>query len=109
MNLYDLLKWFAQPVVRIVLALLGPIGLILGCIANPQGAVNSFVCRIIDVVASVWPSTPDSMKLGNLIMSSSSDLTVGQAVIQDLFQTAFLMLTIMALVKVYKLIPFKAT
>jgi hypothetical protein len=111
MKLFDLLSWFAKPVVRIALAILGPLGILLGIIANPGGAINSLICRVIDVVAVYWPSTPDNLKLANLIngfLTSNSD-TIGGAVVKEIYTTAFAMLAIVLLVKLYKLIPFKAT
>ena len=107
MNLYDLLKWFAQPLVRISLAFLGPLSIVLGAIANPQGAVNGFICRIIDVVASVWPSTPSSLQLSNLFASSDASTGIYAYLVSEIFSLALICLSIVALVKLYKLIPFK--
>jgi hypothetical protein len=108
MKLFDLLKWLAQPVVRIALAVLGPLGLVLGAIADPSGALNGLVCRLIDALALAWPSTPENLKIANLIFSDGS-IGVGESIVIDIFQTAFLVLSIIALVKLYKLIPFKMT
>lgn len=107
MKLYDLLRWFAQPVVRIALAILGPLGIVIGAVANPQGAVNGFLCRMIDVIASVWPSTPSSLKLSNLFASSDAASGIYGYLVSEIFSLALVCLSIVALVKLYKLIPFK--
>ncbi|MEM9817615.1 MAG: hypothetical protein AAF827_14600 [Cyanobacteria bacterium P01_D01_bin.6] len=108
MNLYDLVKWFAQPIVRIAIAVLGPLGVILGTFANPEGAVNSFLVRLIDWIAPYMPSTPENLKLANLIFSGGA-IPIGQAVLNDVFQLIGLMLGVVLIIKIYKLIPFKAT
>lgn len=82
--------------------------ILLGAIANPFGAVNSFICLLIDGIASVWPSTPENLKVGSLIASIGTAIPlVGTAVVYDIFQTAGSMLAIVLLIKLYKLIPFK--
>jgi hypothetical protein len=102
-KLFDSIKW-------IILAVTTPIGVVLGAIANPQGAVNGFLCRIIDLIASVWPSTPDELKISNMLASVGTAIPVmGQGVVFTIFRTAFTMLTIVLLIKLYKLIPFKMT
>jgi ABC-type dipeptide/oligopeptide/nickel transport system permease subunit len=100
-KLFDSIKW-------IILAITAPIGIVLGAIANPEGAVNGFLCRIIDVVASAFPSTPNNLKLSSLLASAGDSIPlVGRAVVFDIFTTAAAMLTIVLLIKLYQLIPFK--
>lgn len=109
MNLFDLLKWLASPVVRIALAFLGPLGIILGAIIHPQGAVNGFVCRVIDLVAYAWPSTPPHLKLASLLSGAFAPDDIGGYVVYEMFTTGAIMLSIVLLIKLYKLIPFKMT
>lgn len=100
-KLFDSFKW-------LILAFTGPVGIVLGAIANPGGAVNSFICRIIDVVAIPFPSTPNNLKIVNLLAATGDSIPlVGRAVVYDIFTTAFSMLSIVLLIKIYKLIPFK--
>lgn len=106
----DLLAWFAKPILRIFLAIVSPVAWIIWAFANPQGAANLFICKIIDVVASVWPSTPDNLKVANLLGSIGGSIPiVGYGIVLDIAQMIGVMFGIVVIVKVYKLIPFKAT
>lgn len=92
----------------IILAITAPISIILGAIANPAGAVNSFLCRMIDLVASVFPSTPENLKIANLLISTGDSIPiVGRSIVFDIFTTIASMFAIILLIKLYKLIPFK--
>lgn len=109
-SILNFLKWVFSPLYIVVISIVSIIALMLGVIANPVGAVNTFLCKIIDVVFSVLPSTPDSLKLGAILTSFSNQFPFfGWGILLDIIQTVFSMLMIVAAIKVYKLIPFKAT
>ena len=108
MNLFDLLKWLANPLVKLVISLTGPVALILGTMADPNGAINTFIIDVIDALEPHLLETPESLKISNLIFDNGP-VTVGQAVLTDVFQLISIMVGVVALVKLYKLIPFKAT
>jgi hypothetical protein len=108
MKIFDLLKWLSQPVVRLVSALFAPVALVLGTIADPGGALNSFLIRTVDLLAVYWPSTPEELKISNLIFSASG-AGIGRTVLIDSLQTIVLIAGVVGLVKLYKLIPFKMT
>jgi hypothetical protein len=79
-------------------------------VANPEGAVNLFLCKIIDMVAGVFPSTPNNMRISNLIAGLGASVPlVGGGVISSLLSTVLGMFSVILIVKLYKLIPFKAT
>ncbi len=100
-KLFNSINW-------IILAITAPISLILGAIANPAGAVNGFLCRMIDLIALVFPSTPENLKIVNLLAATGDTIPlIGRSVVYDVFTTAAAMLAIVLLVKLYKLIPFK--
>jgi hypothetical protein len=100
-KVFDSINW-------IVLAITAPLSIIIGAIANPAGAVNSFLCRAIDLVASVFPSTPPNLKIATLLTSAGDSIPiVGRAVVYDIFSTIAIMFAVVLIIKVYKLIPFK--
>ncbi len=85
------------------------LSIIIGTIQNVTGAVNQLLVNIIDWIAEFWPSTPDNLKLANIINAATADTGIGSAIVYETFQTIFLLLAVVALVKLYKLIPFKAS
>mgnify|MGYP006888382439 CR=1 FL=1 len=106
----NLIAWFAKPIVRIFLAIVSPISWILWAFANPEGAANLFICKIIDLVALVLPSTPPQLKIGALISSAGGSVPIiGSGILFDVVQMIGVMLGVVLVIKVYKLIPFKAT
>ena len=106
----DLISWFAKPIVRIFLAIVSPISWILWAFANPEGAANLFICKIIDLVAFVLPSTPPELKVSALIASAGESVPIiGYGILLDVAQMIGVMLSVIVIIKVYKLIPFKAT
>lgn len=107
-GIFDLLKTLLEPINRFFLSVLGLVGIAVGAAADPSGALNALIVRLIDFVAQYWPSTPEELKIANLIFSTTSQ-SVGHAVMVDIFQTAFLLLGVVLTVKVYKLIPLKFT
>lgn len=109
MKIFDLLKALVSPLVAILASLTGVISVIIGAFLNPAGAVNGFVTRLIDALAFVWPSTPENLKLANLIFPAVGGVSIGRAVLIDICSTLFVMLGIILLIKLYKLIPFKMT
>jgi hypothetical protein len=99
--IFEILKWFA-------IALGTILALLIGTVLDPTGAINALVCLVIDIVTAVFPSTPDSLKIGSLLNSIGNTIpVVGVGIVYDLFSTAAQMLGIVLIIKVYKLIPFK--
>lgn len=109
MNIFSLLRALVSPLVALLASLVGVFSVIIGAFLNPAGAINSFCVRMIDLVASVWPSTPPGLTLSALIFPATGGTTLGRAFLLELFSTAFAMFAIVLIVKLYKLIPFKAT
>ena len=96
---------FLEPVLKAVVPL---IALILGAIADPTGAINSLVCRLIDFIAIPWPSTPESLKLANLLFPYPGS-TILEYSLTEMVSLALQFLGIVLVIKLYKLIPFKAS
>lgn len=101
---------FFNPLVSIGTGFVVLISWLLGAIADPQGFLNGVVNATIDVVASVLPTTPDSLKIGTIINNVAGLMPgVGRAVISEIFFSISAIFLLFAAVKIYKLIPFKAT
>ncbi|MGK7893256.1 MAG: hypothetical protein AB4372_06405 [Xenococcus sp. (in: cyanobacteria)] len=108
--LFSALFEFIKPLVRISIPFVTILSLILGAIKNPEGAVNTFLVKMIDLIAPFFPATPPNLKLSYLIDSVDSVMpAVGKAVIFEIFQSIALIISVSIVIKVYKLIPFKAT
>lgn len=103
-----LFSFFFNPITAVFSALIGIFPVILAAFENPQGAINGFLCRAIDLVASPFPSTPPGLKIGSLINSIGSAIPiVGSGVVYEIFEAGLSVFAIIILVKIYKLIPFK--
>jgi hypothetical protein len=108
--IFDIIKWLASPLVRVMVAVVTPISIILGAIANPEGAANTLIIKIEDLVLAALPSTPENLKISYLLIQMGNKFSiVGWGILMDIAQTVALMFGIVILIKVYKLIPFKAT
>lgn len=108
--LFAALAAFFTPVIIFFVSVTVIVALILGCIADPSGAVNKFICTIIDVVSVIFPSTPTQLRLGSLIDSASSIAPAfGTSILRDIASTVGSIFTISLVIRIYKLIPFKAS
>jgi len=102
----NIIKQFLNPIA----ASTPIVALALGAIADPEGWINSVICGAIDMIAVLFPSTPDNLKIAYLLNSVAAELPmVGRAIVFDTFQTIASISAMTIIVKIYKLIPFKAT
>ena len=109
-SLFNALFDYIKPIIVFALSGYGIMRIIMGAIVNPEGAVNTFLIKFIDLVSLVFPSTPDSLKIGTLISTLGEAIPmIGKSVIYEVFQTVGIILVLSLAVKIYKLIPFKAT
>lgn len=84
--------------------------IVSAAIANPGGAVNAFINMIVDFIGSVFPSTPDNLKIGNLINSVGDSMpAVGRGIVREFFVIFSSCFGLALVIKIYKLIPFKAS
>lgn len=80
---------------------------IIGFLAS---GINQLICGVIDMIASFFPSTPQALKLSSIINSLSSSLPIfGTALIESIIGTVRDLFVLYTIIKIYKLIPFKAT
>lgn len=77
---------------------------------NPASFMNQLVCGLIDIVAIPFPSTPENLKLASVVNVLASSLPIfGRAIIDSIISTVRDLFVVYLIIKVYKLIPFKAT
>lgn len=101
---------FLNPIVIFFASVAGIAAFLLGALADPQGFMNQVVCGIIDGVATIFPSTPDNLKIGTMIDSLGASMpAVGRGIIREVFNTILIIAGLLAVVKIYKLLPFKAS
>ena len=106
----QVLLTFIKPIVIFFVSVAGIVGVVIGAIENPEGFLNTIICGVIDMIATFLPSTPDNLKIANIVDSLASQMpAVGRYIILDTLQTISSIAGISVAIKVYKLIPLKAT
>lgn len=86
------------------------IGIIVLAFTDPAGFINQLICGLIDIVSFPFPPTPDSLKLSFIINSLASFMPIfGRALIESIIGTIRDLFVLYSVIKIYKLIPFKAT
>lgn len=120
-SLGELLKQVFNPLIIAVIALFNPmvaiimsvtsiVAVLITCVSSPQSAVNQLICTVIDMVSGFLPSTPDNLKLGSILNQATSTMpNLGRGIIGEIFLTTSAIFGITIAIKIYKLIPFKAT
>ncbi len=63
----DILHWLNNPWGYCGIIFSSIFILIYQCIQEPEGAINSFMILLIDMIADKFPSTPPEYKLGALL------------------------------------------
>lgn len=72
-------------------------------IANPQGAINFWMCAFIDLFADNLPPTRDDYKISAIIASFSSNYPfIGLGIIMEVMSTLLGMLSLYVTVKIIK-------
>ena len=99
-----------QPVYAVFASISGLISILLGAIADPQGWMNAVVCTTIDVITGALPQTPSNLKIANILNSIGDSMPlVGRSIVYEVAGTIATIAGISLVIKIYKLIPFKAT
>lgn len=81
--------------------------LIIAAIADPNGAINSFMILIIDLVKNVFPNTPDDMKISSWVLSFQNTFPIiGGSILVETLNGVLGMIAMMAIIKIWKLLPF---
>lgn len=96
-------------IVGVVTVLIGLAGFLAAAYINPAGAWNGWVIGSIEHVSSYWPSTPTQFTIAGLATSINQVIPFGSGVIYEILDALMVMFSLMMIIKIYKLIPFKAT
>lgn len=109
-SFFNALFQFIKPVVIFFISTTSIVAFLLGALLNPQGFMNETICLALDYIGSLFPSTPDGLKIANIVNSLGDSVpAVGRGVIREIFFTLSSIFTISLAIKIYKLLPFKAT
>lgn len=100
---------FLIPVAVVAVTLFGLVAFLASAYVNPTGAWNGWVIGAIDHIASFFPSTPNQYTLSGLANSIADVVPFGSGIIYEMFQSFIALGALMVIIKIYKLIPFKAT
>ena len=107
-KLFTFLFSFFSPVIVFFTSVVSLVAFLLGALANPQGWMNSTICSAIDYIAALFPSTPDNLKIANILNSIGDAMPlVGRGIVRDIFGTIAGMAAVALAIKIYKLLPFK--
>lgn len=86
------------------------VAFVIAAIADPSGWINQSLCYAIDMIVSVFPSTPNNLRLESIILSISSYIpSAGVFLIREAYLAFRDVFSLIVVFKVYKMIPFKAT
>lgn len=108
--LFAALASFFTPVVVFFASVSVIVAFLLAALADPQGWMNQVIISAISYIASIFPSTPDNLKIVSLIDSLGASLPlIGKGIIREVLQTISIIFGIRAIIVIYKLIPFKAS
>lgn len=81
--------------------------LIYQCIQNPEGAINSFMILLIDMIAGQFPETPAEYKLASLLSNFYAQVPwLPAAQLGEIFQGIARILSVFLFIKLWKLLPF---
>lgn len=120
-NLFDLLRrtfnplflaliTFFNPAISVAVSITSLVAFLLGALQDPNGLLNTIAVSVIDNIAALWPSTPENLKVGNLLDAAALAMpAIGRGLIYEIFITVVTLFSLTVIVKIYKLIPFKAT
>ena len=76
-------------------------------VTYPRGAVNQFMIMVVDMIASVFPSTPSQYQLYSMLDAFAAKFPqVGWGVIYEIFSGISGMLGIYLTIKLWRLLPF---
>lgn len=109
-SFFNALFQFIKPIVVFFISTTSIVAFLLGALLDPQGLMNQIICAVLDNIASIFPSTPDNLKIANIVNNLGDSVpAVGRGVIREIFFTLSSIFTISLAIKIYKLLPFKAT
>lgn len=110
MSISDLIFKIVKPIYAFFASIGSLIAFLLGGLANPQGLMNKIIIKTVDVIAAILPETPSNLKVSSVLNSVAGFMpNVGRDIVYEVASTIAAIAAISLVVKIYKLIPFKAT
>jgi len=107
---FNALFQFFKPIVIFFISITSVVAFLLGALLNPQGFMNDVICFAIDYISALFPSTPENLKIATIVNNLGDSVPlVGRGVIREVFITISSIVLISLAIKIYKLLPFKAT
>lgn len=101
---------FVSSLAGIIIGLGIVIAFVVAAIADPSGWLNQSICYVVSMVVGVLPSTPSQFRFENIIVSLTSSLpNFLTFAVREAYLAFRDVLSLIAVFKVYKMIPFKAT
>ena len=103
----DILHWLNNPWGYCGVIFSSIFILIYQCIQNPEGAINTFMIKVIDLIVAYFPSTPNEYKLGVMLSGFYQQVPwLPASQLTEIFQGIAGMLGIFLFIKLWKLLPF---
>lgn len=97
-----------EPSIKISTLAIGSIVcFIYNVIADPDGAINQFMIFLIDMVYSLFPSTPTQYTIGSMLSSFAAEHpAIGWGSVYEIFSGMSVMFGLWCIVKLWQLLPF---
>lgn len=104
LKLFKFLGDSSQKIDWAITTLAGFICLIAESFRNPEGAINTFMIKVVEVMLIAWPQTPPEYKIANLILGMRSYFPGFQwVIVLEIVQGLAGILAIVLIVKFRKL------
>ena len=98
----ELIAFFWNPLIEIF-------NFILGMVLDPIGFVLWLIGQLLIIVSNVLPSTPQELTLQHAVNQIGETTNLGTSLIAEIIGSASQILAIVAVIKIYKLLPGKFT
>lgn len=106
----EFFKLLFQTFLRLINTIYDSLLWIAACVLSPIASINWLICSLIDFISAVLPSTPDNLKVAYLVSQAGSQIPgIGSDIIWDILESIAIIFSISVVIKIYKLLPFKAT
>lgn len=106
-KIFDAIIHVGTSPAKLALILLPVACIIAAAFADPSGAVNTFMIKMIDVMFAFWPSTPNDKNIGHILSTFALEYPqIGWGLIYEVFQGIAGILTLALFIKLVKLLPF---
>lgn len=105
--IYNLIRHVATPP-AILASILIPVAYVVSsAFINPQGALNTFLIKVIDMIFLFWPSTPTHMQIGYLLNQFALQFpALGMGLVYEIMAGVGGILLLVMFFKLIKIIPF---